>query len=248
MLKTERQAFILHQINLHNRVLLSDLSTAISVSEDTIRRDLNELADGGKLIKVHGGALSKSFHKSFLRTDVYKVENKKAVAQKVIPLIQDGMFVLTGGGTTIVELARMLPENLSATFFTGSIQAAYEYTQHPKIEVIFIGDKISKNSQISVGGDTVSRITQIRADLCLLGTNAIDINNGLTDNDWDVVQVKKAMIDASQKTVVLTIAEKVNTIQKINICSIDKIDTLVTELDPTDEKLMSFARHGIQVL
>jgi len=67
MLKTERQAYILRQIDLHNRILSSDLSNEINVSEDTIRRDLNELADMDKIIKVHGGALSKSFHSSFLK-------------------------------------------------------------------------------------------------------------------------------------------------------------------------------------
>ena len=71
MLKTERQAYILRQIDLHNRVLSSDLSTEISVSEDTIRRDLNELAETDKIIKVHGGALSKSFNSFYLRSDVH---------------------------------------------------------------------------------------------------------------------------------------------------------------------------------
>ena len=65
MLKRERQAYILHQVNLHNKVLSTDLSLAIDVSDDTIRRDLQELSDLGKIIKVHGGALSNSFHKGY---------------------------------------------------------------------------------------------------------------------------------------------------------------------------------------
>jgi Fic family protein len=65
MLKKERQEFILREINLHNKVLTSDLCEAINVSEDTIRRDLSELAETGDIIKVHGGALSRSFHVSF---------------------------------------------------------------------------------------------------------------------------------------------------------------------------------------
>jgi DeoR/GlpR family transcriptional regulator of sugar metabolism len=248
MLKTERQAFILRQINLHNRVLSSDLSNEINVSEDTIRRDLNELAETGKIIKVHGGALSKSFHSSFLRSDVYQLDSKKIIAQKAAALIKDGMFVLTSGGTTVIELARMLPENLHAVFFTGSIPAAYEYAQHPNIEVIFIGDKVSKSAQITVGGEAISKISNIKADLCVLGTNAIDLEKGVTDNDWEVVQVKKAMIQASQRTVLLTISEKVDTTQRLNICPIEKIDMLITELNPSDEKLLPYSRKGILVL
>ena len=108
MLKRERQAYILKQINLHNRVLSSDLSLEINVSEDTIRRDLIELSESDKLIKVHGGALSRSFHSSFLRSDVYQLDHKKKIAAKAVSLIKDGMFVLTSGGTTLIEMARML--------------------------------------------------------------------------------------------------------------------------------------------
>ena len=112
MLKKERQAYILRQVSLHNSVLSADLSAEIQVSEDTIRRDLNELAEEGKVIKVHGGALSKSFNSFYLRSDVFHGEQKKIIGQKAISLLKDGMFVLSGGGTTVIEMARMLPETL----------------------------------------------------------------------------------------------------------------------------------------
>ncbi len=248
MLKKERQAYILHQVSLHNSVLSADLSNSINVSEDTIRRDLNELAETGKVIKVHGGALSKSFNSFYLRSDVYNVDNKKIIAEKAASLIKDGMFVLTGGGTTIIEMARLLPEDLKATFLTGSIPAAYEYSQHPNIEVIFIGDKIAKKSQIAVGGEAITRIKHIKADLCFLGINALDPEHGITDNDWDVVQVKKAMIESSAQTVVLTISEKLNSHQRIRIGGLDEIDILITELDPSNRLLDPFRLNSLTIL
>jgi DeoR/GlpR family transcriptional regulator of sugar metabolism len=248
MLKKERQAFILHNVNLHNRVLSSDLSNNINVSEDTIRRDLHELSDNGKLIKVHGGALSKSFSSSFNTAKVYALENKKLIAQKAAALIKDGMFVLTSGGTTIIELAKALPENLHATFLTGSLSAAMEYIRHPNIEVIFIGDKLSKSSQITVGGEAIAKIKQIKADICFLGINALHIENGLTDNDWEVVQVKKAMISSSAKTVALSISEKINTAQPITICDITEIDVLITELENNNHILKPYTKLGLQIL
>jgi DeoR/GlpR family transcriptional regulator of sugar metabolism len=248
MLKQERQVFIVHQVNLHNKVLSSDLSEQINVSEDTIRRDLQELDEKGKIIKVHGGALSKSFHSSFNSSQVYSIDQKKVIAQKAASLIKDGMFVITTGGTTIIELARALPESLRATFITGSLPAALEYVHHPNIEIIFIGDKLSKSSQITVGADAITKIKQIKADLCFLGINAIDIENGLTDNDWDVVQVKKAMIESSAKVVALTISEKINTSQRIHICKADELDVLISELSP-DEKLFDpYKKAGLSIL
>ena len=248
MLKKERQAFILHNVNLHNRLLVGDLSEEIKVSEDTIRRDLQELSEDGKLIKVHGGALSKSFHNSFNASSVYAMDSKKMIAQKAASLIKDGMFVLTSGGTTIIEMAKALPENLHATFITGSVPAALEYMRHPNIEIILIGDKLSKSSQITVGGEAISKIKQIRADICFLGINALHVEHGLTDNDWEVVQVKKAMMESSEKTVLLTISEKINTTQRIRICDTKNIDVLITELNTENDQLNAFKKIGLKVL
>ena len=159
MLKEERHNYILHQINLHNKVLSSSLSEQIQVSEDTIRRDLLELAQEGKIVKVHGGALSKSFNPVAATTgNVYALEEKRIIARKALDFIKDGMFILTTGGTTITELARILPNHLQATFITVSLSAATEFTNHPNIEVVILGDKLSKNSKITVGADTILKI------------------------------------------------------------------------------------------
>lgn len=249
MLKKERQSYILQQVNLHNKVLSSSLSVDIKVSEDTVRRDLQELADEGKLIKVHGGALSNSFSQVHIPNDgVYSQLQKRKIAQKAIGLISNGMFVLTGGGTTIVEMARMLPPQLKATFISGSIAAILEYMDHPNIEVILIGDRISKSSKITVGPEAIAKIRQLNADICFLGTNAIDIQNGVSDNDWEVVQMKKAMIESARQVVCLSIAEKINTVQPIQICELNKIDILITELPPADPRLKPYADAGIQLL
>jgi len=248
MLKKERQAYILHQVNLHNKVLSSSLCTEINVSEDTIRRDLQELSEEGKVIKVHGGALSHSFNQVYFSTNgVYSQNQKKTIALKAIGLINNGMFVLTSGGTTIIELARSLPPQLKATFISGSIPAILEYMHHPNIEVILIGDKISKNSKITVGPEAIAKIRQVKADICFLGTNAIDLMHGITDNDWEVVQLKKAMIESSKKVVCLSIAEKINSVQPIKVCGLDEIDLLITELPVTDPVLKPYLDAGVKV-
>jgi DeoR/GlpR family transcriptional regulator of sugar metabolism len=249
MLKRERQAYILHQVNLHNKVLCADLSQAINVSDDTIRRDLLELSDEGKIIKVHGGALSNSFHKGYSSSsEVYSYGHKQTIAQKAVSLIKDGMFVLTGGGTTILELARALPAELRATFVCGSIPVLMEYLNHPNIEVIVIGDKVAKNSKITIGSEAISKLSQIKCDLCFLGTNAIDLEHGVSDNDWDIVQVKKAMIGSSQKVICLTISEKLHSIQPIHVCKASDIDVLITELQPDDPALKPYEEAGITIL
>src|SRR6185437_11555423 len=249
MLKMERHSFILHQVNLHNKVLSTDLAVQISVSDDTIRRDLQQLADEGKIIKTHGGALSLSFHHGHNTSkEVYGYTQKRIIAQKAVSLIEDGMFVLTGGGTTILELAKALPPNLHATFISGSIPALFEYSNHPNIEVIVIGDKIAKNSKITIGLEAISKIKELKADLCFLGINAVSLENGVSDNDWDVVQIKKAMIESSKKTICLTISEKINSQQPLQICDCEEIDILITELPPNDPVMRHYVEAGITVM
>jgi DeoR/GlpR family transcriptional regulator of sugar metabolism len=158
------------------------------------------------------------------------------------------MFILTGGGTTVIEMARALPQDLQATFISGSIPALFEYANHPDIEVIAIGDKVSKNSKITVGSEAIFKIRELKVDLCFMGINAINLSTGVSDNDWDIVQVKKAMVDSAQRLVCLTISEKINSRQPIQICDIKKIDTLITELPPDDPVLEPYVRAGITVI
>jgi len=242
MLKEERQAFIIHQINLHNKVLSSDLSTQLNVSEDTIRRDLNELAENGKVLKVYGGALSKSFQHPFRENHVYARDAKKQLAGKALKLIQNGMTVLAGGGTTMLELARMVPEHLQCTFFTISPLVALELAERTKAEVILIGGQLSRSTNICIGSQVINQLSEIRVDLCLLGANSLSVDEGVTDSDWEVVQVKKAMIRYSNKTAILSIAEKLNSAQKMKVCSLNAISYLITDLAPSHDSLAKFGQ------
>jgi DeoR/GlpR family transcriptional regulator of sugar metabolism len=248
MLKKERHDYVMRQVNLHNRVLTSDLVQLLNVSEDTIRRDLQEMSDDNLLYKVHGGALSKSYHSSFDNSTVYAKEAKMHIAKKTIHLIKDGMVILTGGGTTIIEMVKQLPEYLQATFFTISPLVAIELAKYPKVEVILIGGIFSKNSQITYGGHVISQLSEINADLCLLGTSALHPKDGITDTDWEINQLKKTMLNSSKKSAILCISEKLNISLRLKVASLENISFLVTELDPDDTRLEEYKVKGLEVL
>lgn len=240
MLKEERQNFIIKQINLHNKVLSSDLSVQLNVSEDTIRRDLNELAESGKVMKVYGGALSKSFQYPFQEIETYAKDAKKEIAHKALSLLQNGMVVLAGGGTTMIELARMIPPHLKGTLFTVSPLIALEAAERSGMDVVLLGGQLSKNSHINTGSLVINQLSEIKVDLCLLGTNGLSLEEGITESDWEVVQVKKAMIKSAQKMAILSIAEKLGSVQKMKICGLNAIDYLITDLKPSDEALKPY--------
>lgn len=248
MLKKERHDFIMRQINLHNRVLTSDLVQLLTVSEDTIRRDLQELFDNNQLYKVHGGALSKSYQSTFNDTEVYSRDAKIAIAKKAIAIIKEGMVILTGGGTTMIELVKQLPQTLQATFFTISPLVAIELSKYPKIEVILIGGLFSQNSQVTYGGNAINQLSEINVDLCLLGTSAIHPKEGLTDTDWEINHLKKTMLKSARKSAIVCISEKLDTSLRLKVASLENIDYLITELAADDVHLNAYRVKNLQIL
>ena len=249
MRKSKRQELILREIDLHNKVFSVELSEQLNVSDDTIRRDLYELAQEGKIIKVHGGAISKSFVTPFSNENVvYAAEAKRVIADKALKLLKNNMVVITEGGTTMLELAKMIPSSLKLTIITISPQVAITLAQHENLNVIGIGGKLERNANLFIGASVVNQLAGIKADLCILGANAFSAEEGLTDLDWEVVQVKKALIRSSKKIAVISISEKLNTAKWLNICSASQVDVLITELDPADGLLKQYSDKNITVI
>ncbi len=249
MLKEERQQTILGEVELHNRILLTDIAETLDVSIDTIRRDVKELDAENKLRKVHGGAISLGFITNNTRNaNIYAIDQKMRIAEKAITLLKDGGVIFIDGGTTCLELVRSIPVNLELTCFTLSLPVAMELSDKPNVTVIFIGGQIAKEAQIAIGANTVHNLSEIRVDYSFIGTGYVDPLYGLTEFDWDIVQVKKAVIKSSKKTVLLSISEKLNSQHRYKTCDINAINTMITELDPQNDLLNLFRNHDIQLL
>lgn len=241
MLKEERFKIIMKQINLHNKVLSVDLSMLLDVSEDTIRRDLKELSDGGHIIRVHGGAISNSLVRPFLAdTNVYALEEKRIIASKAVKLLESNMTLLFEGGTTLFELTKIIPEKLNLTIFTISPQIAISLSKYDNIKVYTIGGELKKNHNIHVGAKTINEIYKMRFDLCFMGVNALSVERGLTDIDMEVVEVNRAMLNVSKKNAMLTIAEKINLSKRYQLSDLSDINYLITELDNDNQQLTTF--------
>ncbi|PWL38388.1 DeoR family transcriptional regulator [Flagellimonas aquimarina] len=244
MLKEERHQVILNEVRIHNKVLLTDIAELVKVSPDTVRRDIKELHDANKLKRVHGGAISLGFnHYNYANREIYSLEKKSRIAEKAVSLLKDGQVVLLSGGTTNLEIARLIPPYLKITCFTPSLPIAVQLLPKPNIEIIFIGGKINKDSQITIGGGPIGVLSELKADICFLGVNSIHPSDGVTEFDWEIVQVKKAMINASKKVIVPSIFEKINSVQRYKICDVGSIDLLITELDKNDPLLKPYRKN-----
>ncbi len=248
VLQQERHNIILQEIALYNKVTTTGLCKLLKVSLDTIRRDLAELENQDKIVKVHGGAVSKTFHIPFQQPSVYAKNEKRKIAEKAITLLQPGSVVLLGGGTIMLELAKLLPRDFTGTIFTVSPLVALETVENSQANVILLGGKLSTESYICTGAAVTSQLQDIRADICFLGSNGISIKEGVTETDWEVAQVKKLMLQAATKSVIMSISEKIDVVQTMKVCSLPSIDWLITELSPTDKKLARYTKRMKKIL
>jgi len=147
-----------------------------------------------------------------------------------------------------LEMAKLLPVNLKLTCFTLSLPVAMELLRKPNVETIFIGGTLSRDSQIAMGPSAIHALSEIKVDYSFIGTGYVDTEFGLTEFDWDVVQTKKAVINASKKAVLLCISEKLNSQHRFKTCSLNVINTMITELEPWDNKLDAFKNLNTQIL
>jgi DeoR family fructose operon transcriptional repressor len=150
--KKERKQLIIRQVGIHTRLTFADVVKLIDVSEDTIRRDVNELADEGLVIRIKGGVMTAAYHVG-QQAKTYSQADKIVIADKAVRLIRNNMIVLTGGGTSVREFIKRIPDSFHATFITVNPLTAAGLLDKPNIKTIMIGGCVSTYSQMVVSGE-----------------------------------------------------------------------------------------------
>ncbi len=249
MLKEERQGRILELLRAEGKLIATDLSVALGVSEDTVRRDLRELAEAEKLRRVHGGALPRSAVRG--RHEVRRRQasaGKVAVARAAVGLVENGQVIVMDGGTTALEVVRHLPVDLEATVVTHSPTTAVALAEHPTVEVVVIGGTLYKDNILAVGAETVEAYSRVNADLCLQGTWSIHSEVGISHPHYEEARVKRAMIESADRVVALASAEKLGTASSFVVAPASAFTHLVTERGVPEEILDPFRDLGLKVL
>jgi DeoR/GlpR family transcriptional regulator of sugar metabolism len=249
MLTAERQQYILATLQRQGKVIASELSTALDVSEDTIRRDLRKLAEAGLLQRVHGGALPSSpAAASYTTRQGQSLSAKVAIAQAAVQLIAAGQVIILDGGTTTLYVAQRLPTDLQATVVTNSPPIAVALANHHRIEVLLVGGRLDKDSLVSVGAATIEAFRMIRADLCMLGICSLHPEVGITVPDLEEAYVKRAMIASAAEVVALASVEKLGTATTYTVGPLTELTHLVTEPAVPDELLAPYRALGITIV
>src|SRR5262245_16479827 len=249
MLTAERRQHILATLQHDGKVLASELSAALGVSEDTIRRDLRELAEAGLLQRVHGGALPRSpAAASFAARQNQAPAAKQAIARAAAQFVRNGQVIILDGGTTTLQVAQRLPLDLRATVVTNSPPIAIALTEHPHVEVVIVGGRLYKDSLVSVGAGAVEALRAIRADICMLGVCSLHPQDGISVPDLEEAYVKRAMIAGAAEVVALASAEKLGTVAPYIVGPIGELTYIITEREVPDEVLAPYQAQAITVI
>lgn len=251
MLRDERLQYILRKLSTHQRVSSVELSQELKVSDDSIRRDLNELAAAGLLKKVHGGAvpaIPKAPAPLGLAERInYAQEEKEEIARKAAALFRDGQTVIIDNGSTNMLIARSLPPDLKAQIFTNSLTIAQILSEHPFVEVNMLGGLIFKRAQVAVGAGVISTIERLRPDFCIMGVCSIHHEIGLTTPYWEEALIKQKMVEVSKKVVATAWRDKFNTADTCQVCDYEELDLLITSSVVTPDQLVSYRDKGVEI-
>ena len=246
-LPEERRLLVLEKLHREGKVVASELSALFGVSEDTVRRDLRELDEAGRLKRVHGGALPRSPGvASYTVRQRQNVAAKTTIARAAAALVKRDQVVFLDSGTTTLEVARHLPQSLRATVVTNSPPIAVALSEHLDLTVVMTGGTLDKASLALTGTAALESLARFRADICLLGICSLHVDTGITVIDLEEAHVKRAMVRGAAEVVAVTTADKLGTAAPFVVAPLNDLTHLVTER-VEEARLEPYHQLGISV-
>jgi len=249
--KIKRKNSILHYISINKHALASELCEAFNASEATIRRDLEDLAVEGLIERTHGGAkiIQDSTVAQYLRNsnDQYMSE-KLSIAKSASTLIQDGETIFLGSGTTISAMIPHLKQLRNLTVITNALQVINELLPCAEINLVVIGGILRKEDLSMVGHLAEKSMNELHVDKVFVGTEAIDIQAGLTNSDLTKTKTDRAILSLSQQVVLVTDYSKFGKIKTSFWAPLTDLKTIITDWHIPQDELDSYQQLGIQIV
>ncbi|MBX9245185.1 DeoR/GlpR transcriptional regulator [Actinotalea ferrariae] len=237
MYATERQQEILTRARLDGRVEVKDLADALDVTPETVRRDLTALERRGLLRRVHGGAIPVErlgIEPAVADREGRMAGQKERIAKAALDELPDGGAIVLDAGTTTIRLAEMLPTDRELTVVTHALPIAMLLASRPSITLHLLGGTVRGRTLAAVGPWAERAMADVYADVAFLGTNGLTVERGLTTPDLAEAGVKRALVAAARRTVVLADHTKVGRSDFAQVAPLSAVDTVITdsELEP----------------
>ena len=249
LLRDERQSLIRERLHQDNRVISVELARELGVSEDTIRRDLREMAARGECLRVYGGALpigpgnitlAERSRKNFVA--------KNSLASRALRLLFDGAVIFLDASSTNLALAKAVAVDMQLTCITNAPQIAACIVEHPNCQLIVIGGLIDPVIGASVGAQALRDAENFRPDIFFLGACAVDATAGVTAFHTEDAVFKRAVMASSAQTVVLVTNDKLDTAAPYRVAGLDQIGMIFVEDDATEAALGALRKAGAVIV
>lgn len=238
LLKVQRQAQIRSMVEEHGQVTVTELSPLLNVSEATIRRDLEECSGRGWMRRTHGGAVKveRATKEPPILERVNRNANaKERIGKKAAEMIHDGETIFLGSGTTVLEIAKHLPYDISMTAITNSLLLIDELVKRPNIEIIVIGGMLRRSELSMVGHIANQAVQEFRADRVFMGIRAVDPTHGFTNDYLPEAVVDREILRIAPEIVFVLDHEKFAKVSSVLVAPANAIDIIITDDEtPTD--------------
>lgn len=234
MFAEKRKENILKLLKNKQTVKVSELSRKFDVSQATIRRDLSELEEEGKILRTHGGAMYRSYNRGLElsveeKADKY-FEEKSVIGKKAAEFIQNGDTIMIDTGTTTARLVSHLKEKEDLTIITNGLNIINKiYESKLKAKVVMVGGNLRPKTGAMVGPLAEDSLEKIRVDKVFLGTNGLNIVDGATTPDISEARIKEKMIEISKEVYILCDHTKLDKVTFSKFADIDDIDYLIVD-------------------
>lgn len=251
MLAIERRNDILERLQEEKRVVVSELSAAYNVSEETIRRDLEKLENDGLVVKSYGGAVLKEqsfFDLPFNIRKKQRVAEKQKIARLIADMVRDGEALMLDASSTDVYIARALKEKKKLTVITNSVEVIVELFDVPEWTVISTGGVSREKSFALVGPRTDEVLSSYHVDKAIISCKGIDAAAGMTDSDELHANNKSTMLAAAKERILAIDSSKFDKIAFTEIGTLDDLTMVITDEKPEERWLQIFKDSGIKCI
>lgn len=232
MHKEQRHREMIDLLSMNNIMSVTELSEKLNASKMTIRRDLEQLEKKGIIKKVHGGALyikNDNSQPSFYERIDEASEEKKKIGKAAAELIEDGDIVFFDAGTTSLSVAYHISDHIEFTAITTGLMTAIALCDKPKVNIINIGGSIHISSMSSINHMAIENICKFNANKAFISTKAVTLPEGTYEAQMPLIEIKKAIVQQSEKVILLADHSKFETKSLCKAIPLDSIDMIVTD-------------------
>ncbi len=251
MLKSVRQAQIRRLVEERGQITVAELNRMLEVSEATVRRDLEELANQGWIRRTHGGAIKverAQREPPIVQRLVENQEAKEGIGRLAASLVQPGETIFLGSGSTVQCMAPHLREIPELTVITNSLPVINELAGNGHTELIVIGGMFRQSELSMVGHIAEQAIREFRADRVFMGIRGIDVQHGLTSDYLPEAMTDRAILAIAPQRVIVADHTKFSRVSSVFLAPITSVDVLVTDAEADQSFIDALRQLNIQVL